>query len=399
MQNDQTGSSSTNNHLQRYFHYAESILSSYKGLEPFHKYLKKYFAANKKHGSRDRKLISSLCYNFFRLGNGVIEQLDFQRKIMLSIFLCKKNSSPILQKFVPGWDNLIHLPLGDKLEVVHKQFNPGKIFSMPAELSDRIDFQQFSFSFLLQPKVFIRIRPGFIEEVIDKINKAGFFYEKQGEHCIAFTNNESLDATIEMNREAVIQDYNSQQTLNILRGHIDPEKNLSIWDCCAGSGGKSILAHDMFRNAKLTVSDKRKTILENLKLRFKKASIKNYELMLCDLDKTVIIEDKQFDVILADVPCSGSGTWSRTPEQLSFFNEKEIVKYAALQKKIVENALPYLKSDGRLLYITCSVFKKENEDNVLFIQNALQLKLVGMHYLEGYEINADTLFVALFTRA
>ena len=105
------------------------------------------------------------------------------------------------------------------------------------------------------------------------------------------------------------------------------------------------------------------------------------------------------DLIIADVPCTGSGTWARTPEQLHFSHKKDIDKYAALQKKIIENALPHLKINGHFLFITCSVFKKENEENVAFIQQKFQLNLLKMEYLKGYEIQADTLFVALFKKA
>lgn len=71
--------------------------------------------------------------------------------------------------------------------------------------------------------------------------------------------------------------------------------------------------------------------------------------------------------------------------------------YFNLQKKIVSNAAKALKKNGCLLYITCSVFKKENEDVVRFIEKNSSLKLIEMRYLKGYEKKADSLFTALFT--
>ena len=66
-------------------------------------------------------------------------------------------------------------------------------------------------------------------------------------------------------------------------------------------------------------------------------------------------------------------------------------------KKIIENiVISHLRTGGILLYITCSVFKKENEENVAYILQNFQLNLLQMEYLKGYEIQADTLFVALF---
>ncbi|MBA2563089.1 MAG: hypothetical protein H0V14_09295, partial [Chitinophagaceae bacterium] len=108
------------------------------------------------------------------------------------------------------------------------------------------------------------------------------------------------------------------------------------------------------------------------------------------------LSTEKFDLIIADVPCTGSGTCARTPEQLYYFNQKQIKKYSALQKQIVENVVPYLKPGGHFLYITCSVFKKENEEIVNFIEEKFNLKVVKVQLLKGYEIQADTLFAALF---
>ena len=200
----------------------------------------------------------------------------------------------------------------------------------------------------------------------------------------------------------MVQDYNSQKTLDLVKPFFhDGTGEISVWDCCAGSGGKSILAFDLLKNISLTVSDTRKNILENLKARFSNAGIINYKCVLTDLQNPVSspeIKAQQFDLIIGDVPCSGSGTWARTPEQLHFFREKDIEKYALLQKKIIEIALPHLKKNGHFLYITCSVFKKENEENVDFIRSSLNLNLIQMEYLKGYKIQADTMFVALFQK-
>ncbi|HRH61680.1 MAG TPA: Fmu (Sun) domain-containing protein, partial [Chitinophagaceae bacterium] len=103
-----------------------------------------------------------------------------------------------------------------------------------------------------------------------------------------------------------------------------------------------------------------------------------------------------FDYIICDAPCSGSGTWSRTPEQLVFFDKEKIENYTLLQKNIVANAIQYLLKGGYFLYITCSVFKKENEEVAAFIQR--QLQLVQQQVLKGYDNNADTMFAALFKK-
>jgi 16S rRNA (cytosine967-C5)-methyltransferase len=153
----------------------------------------------------------------------------------------------------------------------------------------------------------------------------------------------------------------------------------------------------VFQKIDLTVSDVRPSIIHNLKKRFKEAGIKNYYSFVTDLtDSRFPIPNSNFDLIICDAPCTGSGTWSRTPEQLYFFTKEKINYYADLQKKIVKNAIPHLANNGFFLYITCSVFKKENESVVEFIQKKFRLQLIKQEVFIGYDKQADTMFGALF---
>ena len=401
MNTDETASLPAGNYFRRYLNYAIFILENYKGAEPFHLYLKKYFALNKKHGSKDRKQIASLCYNYFRLGFGVSSTITIEEKLFLTTFLIEKKTSRLLEHFKPEWNEKIELELRGKIKRVKNIFDVEKIFPFKEELSKEINFDSFNLSFLEQPKLFIRIRPGKERSVFQKLGNANLSFEKISENCLAFSNTTKITEVLHIDKEAVTQDFNSQKTLDILKEEIQlPVSDFSVWDCCAASGGKSILIYDLLKNIELTVSDTRKSILKNLHSRFVKAGIKNYSSFTADLSVPDALKqiETPFDLIIADVPCSGSGTWARTPEQLLYFDKKEILKYAELQQKIVLNASKYLKDGGYLLYITCSVFKKENEENVNFIQHKTSLELVKSEYLKGYEMQADTLFAALFKK-
>jgi 16S rRNA (cytosine967-C5)-methyltransferase len=187
---------------------------------------------------------------------------------------------------------------------------------------------------------------------------------------------------------------------------------VTAWDCCAASGGKSILLYDVLkRHVELTVSDIRLSILLNLHQRFFKAGIKSYDYFLGDLSvadyKFPALTSKgtqgvlplyNYQLIVCDVPCTGSGTWSRTPENLAYFKIASIDEYAKRQKQIVTNVVPYLQQDGLLFYITCSVFKKENEEVVDFIKEKFQLQVLHMELLKGYDKKADSMFVAVLKK-
>jgi 16S rRNA (cytosine967-C5)-methyltransferase len=118
--------------------------------------------------------------------------------------------------------------------------------------------------------------------------------------------------------------------------------------------------------------------------------------MVADISERPLPLEKKFDLIICDAPCSGSGTWSRTPEQLYFFAENRIQHYSTLQKKIVSNAVQSLRKGSYFLYITCSVYREENEDVATFIEQNLSIQLLQQQYFVGYTEKADTLFTALF---
>jgi 16S rRNA (cytosine967-C5)-methyltransferase len=102
---------------------------------------------------------------------------------------------------------------------------------------------------------------------------------------------------------------------------------------------------------------------------------------------------------VADVPCSGSGTWARTPEQISQFDERSIEDYSILQRKILSNLIPQLAPNGYLLYLTCSVFAQENEEKVNYLMQKHSLISVEKRMIKGYLHRADSMFAALFQRS
>ena len=338
----------------------------------------------------------------------VVMNPSTEQKILTGLFLCSDESNEILAALKPEWDEKCTLPLAEKLLLINPPAGRTgssllipEIFPWKDELSEGIDHEKFCQSFFIQPDLFLRLRPGKEKLVTQKLQQAGVEFKMVAETCLALPNSSKIDEIIELDKEAVIQDYNSQQTNRFLGSAFASLRNdkPAVWDCCAGSGGKSIMVYDIDPKIELTVSDIRESILANLRKRFDNAGIRNYKSFIVDLSQNKSeIKNLKSEIIIADVPCSGSGTWSRTPEQLYFFQERKIGEYSALQKRIVSNAIAQLQPGGSFVYITCSVFKKENEEVVAFIKENFHLKLIQMEVLKVYDKKADSMFVALFEK-
>jgi len=381
-----------------YLNTAKKIIETYRGETPFAVIIKKYFAANKKYGSRDRKQIASLCYNFYRLGKA-IPQMPVEEKIIVAVFLCERENNEFLNFHKPEWNQIIEKPVSEKMNITG--IATADVFPWAEELSTGIDYEAFCHSFFIQPDLFLRIRPGKKDMVIKKLQTAALPFESLNDDCIALPNSTKIDTLLEIDKDVIVQDYNSQQVLDFLKNNSAQfHFPISLWDSCAASGGKSILAYDILNGAiELTVSDIRESILSNLKKRFETAGIKNYTSFIADLSiANCQLPIAHCPLVICDAPCTGSGTWSRTPEQLYYLKRKTIDVYVAMQQQIVSNVIPHLQTGGMFIYITCSVFRNENEDMVSFIKEKFHLQLLQMELLKGYDKKADSMFVAVFKK-
>jgi len=373
------------------------ILETYPGDRPITKFLPDFFKKNKQMGSTDRRSASRLLYNYFRLGRALSDKTTEQR-LFLAEFLCTSVDNPFLQHFRPDLNEKIDLSLDEKIK--YAELNEGLIlsdvFPFTSHLSNGIEKNKFLSSLFIQPNLFIRINPPALSIVLKIISESGIEYRQIGDFTIALPNGTNLSTLFPDTNYSVkpyeVQDLSSQHTLNYFK----PNRYEHWWDACAASGGKSLLLFSEQPDIKLVVSDIRESVLDNLDERFIAAGLRTYQKKLIDLttNPDPELHHYEFDGIILDAPCSGSGTWGRTPEMISQFEEYKIKGFQNLQKTIAGNALKYLKSGKPFIYITCSVFKEENEEVVTFLQSEFGMKLEALELIKGYTKKADTMFVA-----
>lgn len=377
---------------EAYLRTFQRLLEAYPADTPLTKFLPDYFRKNKAMGSGDRRMASRLLYTYFRLGKACAD-LPVDERLFLAEFLCTSGTNEFLTYFKPELAEKLDWSLADKIALLVKEYNfvLADVFPFVQYLSEGIDREAFLQSFFIQPDLFIRIHPAREAMVKAKLDAAEIAYREISEQTLALANGTKLNQILDENWYEV-QDYSSQQTASFFQ----PAKWEYWWDACAASGGKSILLHQLEPSVKLLVSDVRESVLNNLDERFKVNQIKNFQKKVIDLTQNPdpILHHYEFDGIILDAPCTGSGTWGRTPEMISQFSEGKIAGFQSLQQSIAKNVVKYLKPGKPLIYITCSVFKEENEDMVHYLTQELGLKLAQMQSLKGYTCKADSMFVA-----
>jgi 16S rRNA (cytosine967-C5)-methyltransferase len=132
-----------------------------------------------------------------------------------------------------------------------------------------------------------------------------------------------------------------------------------IWDCCAAPGGKTLILSSRHPSAELLASDANLRRLQSLTARFQTSAP---DIRTLEADAAKLPESEGlFDLILCDVPCSGTGTLSRNPEIKQRLQPSDLARQATRQRAILSAALCRLAPGGHLLYSTCSLEPEENE--------------------------------------
>ncbi|HEX3387178.1 MAG TPA: RsmB/NOP family class I SAM-dependent RNA methyltransferase [Mucilaginibacter sp.] len=377
----------------------QRILGDYPAETPLSKFLPGFYRQNKQMGSTDRKVASRLIYNYFRLGKA-LDNIPTEDRLVVAEFLCNTQTNSFLQYFKPEWALCIGFDIDEKLKLVktaYPAFKLPDVFPWTESLSDGINKKAFLESFFVQPDLYIRVRRDRETLIKGILSKAEVPFRDESNGCLALPNGTKLEQLFPQQNAFEVQDLSSQQTSQFLK----PRSGEAWWDACAASGGKSLLLHEIEPNIKLVVSDIRESVLTNLDERFQNAGLLRYQKKLLDLTQNPdpVMHDYAFDGIILDAPCTGSGTWGRTPEMIRQFQPQKIEFFQGLQQSIAQNVVRYLKPDKPLIYITCSVFKAENEAAVDFMVEHLGMQLESMQVLKGYERRADTMFAARLTRA
>jgi len=138
---------------------------------------------------------------------------------------------------------------------------------------------------------------------------------------------------------------------------LDIENGMNILDLCSAPGGKATHILERF-DVDLDCYD-----ISKERINLIKSNMKRLQLKANVIDKIDI--NKRYDRILIDAPCSGSGVVRRNIDIKLMRKQQDIEKFSNQQLQLLEEGWKILKSGGKLLYVTCSIFKHENENVVM----------------------------------
>ena len=156
-----------------------------------------------------------------------------------------------------------------------------------------------------------------------------------------------------------IQDEGSQ----LIALALDAQPGMRVADFCAGAGGKTLaIAMGMGNKGHIVACDVSEPRLEGAIKRLRRAGVHNAERHLLEPgDKWLKRQEKKFDRVLVDAPCTGTGTWRRNPDARLRLTEQDLAELTAKQAEILDRAQKLVKPGGKLVYATCSVLQDENE--------------------------------------
>lgn len=154
---------------------------------------------------------------------------------------------------------------------------------------------------------------------------------------------------------------------------VDPQPKDWILDFCAGAGGKTLgLAALMKNKGRILATDTSVGRLKQAEERLRRAGVHCVQTKILDKEglKWLSRHKGEFDRVLIDAPCTGSGTWRRNPD-LKWRTTPESLKVILnIQQQLLSQAAALVKPQGFLIYVTCSLFEEENQQQIeLFLKN------------------------------
>ena len=356
------------------------------------KLIQNYFRSNKNIGSKDRKFISNCFWNIIKHRNKINWHLknhnikvNFERQIILELFFLNVDYKNDLQKIKNFFflnnklnnnfkdDNLQFLENLNFEKFINSEMPEYVYYELPdfllASLKRNFKFDWKNVALSLNQVSFVDLRINTLknktrDEILDSLREIDvpFKISKYSPLGIRLLKRFPINGN-KLFKSGNIEIQGEASQLSALLLGVKP--GMQVADICAGAGGKSLVLADIMKNKgrilSLDINQKR---LKQARLRFKRAGVHNVETRLVDINWSTKGLEKKFDLVLIDAPCSGIGTWSRSPDSRLYFNKKKLAELINIQSELLSKGSTMVAPGGRLAYVTCSILPEEGVDQI-----------------------------------
>lgn len=210
------------------------------------------------------------------------------------------------------------------------------------------------------------------EDILKTLDENAMNYTKKDDFIFIKNFNRSALKPFFEKGDVAILDYST----SFIRKAFSNEKTKNIKtviDLCAAPGGKTLLVSDALGSPKIVSEDINDTRVNLLLRNINTWGLSNVVAKLSDATE---YEGGTYDLVVADVPCSGSGVIRRRPELKYKIDKSSIDELNVTQKKILSNAKNYVKDNGYIIYSTCSILNQENEDVLQYAELELGMEVL-----------------------
>lgn len=348
----------------RLSHLSKLLALQSASTQPLDLILRNYFKVHKAIGSKDRKILSETVYGMTRW-KGLLDYLHPRLQTAEEKWQLFEKVAPL--NYLKDETIPLHVRLSFPEQLVHKllqSYGEKKVIeyclisNQAAPTTVRVNCLKISRDTLLERwKNLYEVSPC-------RESPEGITFHKRVNFYLLPEFKEGLFE---------VQDEGSQ----IVAQKVEAKKNEHVFDYCAGSGGKTLaFAPKMEGKGQIYLYDMRPFMLLQAKKRLKRAGVQN----------ALLLEEKQLkrkgllkrmDWILLDVPCSGTGTFRRNPDQKWKTTPETIDRLVEEQRKIFEESLKFLHPKGKIIYATCSVMPEENQQQIDYVTKKYGLKVVS----------------------
>lgn len=343
----------------RYQAVAELIEEIFADKQPADNILNMYFRERRFIGSKDRKFIGEEVWSVIRHRRRLEFEAQSQdiRKILL-VYLKEQNLDEI---FAGGKYGLEPITGDEKLWLSSLEEIPYPSdveAECPQWLYNKINDMALLKSLNVVASADFRINARSRETIIQKMRDEGFDVVPTPFSPIGIR----AEARINLNncmafQDGLIEPQDEASQLAAILCDVKPEHK--IIDYCCGAGGKSLaLAYLMHNQGKIEAHDVEPQRMEALDARMKRLQISN----IVKISTEQVGDD--YDRFIIDAPCSGSGTWRRSPDAKFRLTEQKLNAITDVQAKLLDIAAGRVKKNGEIIYITCSILADENQKQI-----------------------------------